>query len=294
MQISNAMIDKLKCDIPSMELMDYIGVVESLYLSDPTLIDVPYHITDREPTEEELEEIRNCPFGFTMCMGIFKDRYNNGAITNRFTYKDYIKHREIQDLIKHLELDVDKFWLLILFIFDYCTSRFYQGITMKLTPLEQLTHLLELISLSGDETTFNIKSGKLKLEIDNADTINFMAEAIAKHLNESDIQTLRKLNDKEKEDESTIIKESPFIAYFANMFLRFFSTQPYIRAKRKAGANHSKKEMELVSLLVYFTRLSKNESWYCPEEKYLKAYLKQYKGYKYSNNISNVYPEFYY
>ena len=41
MQISNAMIDKLKCDIPSMELMDYIGVVESLYLSDPTLIDVP-------------------------------------------------------------------------------------------------------------------------------------------------------------------------------------------------------------------------------------------------------------
>ena len=73
------MIDKLKCDIPSMELMDYIGVVESLYLSDPTLIDVPYHITDREPTEEELEEIRNCPFGFTMCMGIFKDRYNNGG-----------------------------------------------------------------------------------------------------------------------------------------------------------------------------------------------------------------------
>ena len=165
---------------------------------------------------------------------------------------------------------------------------------MKLTPLEQLTHLLELISLSGDETTFNIKSGKLKLEIDNADTINFMAEAIAKHLNESNIQTLRELNGKEKEDESVIIKESPFIAYFANMFLRFFSTQSYIRDKRKAGANHSKKEMELVSLLVYFTKLSKNESWYCPEEKYLKAYLKQYKGYKYPNNISNVYPEFYY
>ena len=90
------MIDKLKCDVPSMELMEYIGVVESLYLADPTLIDEPYYITDREPTEEELEEIRNCPFGFSMCMGIFKDRYNNGAITNRFTYKEYIKHKEIQ------------------------------------------------------------------------------------------------------------------------------------------------------------------------------------------------------
>ena len=108
------------------------------------------------------------------------------------------------------------------------------------------------------------------------------------------MKAARKLNEKEKEDESIIINYSPFIAYFANMFLRFFSTQSYIRDKRKAGANHSKKEMELVSLLVYFTKLSKNESWYCPEEKYLKAYLKQYKGYKYPNNISNVYPEFYY
>lgn len=288
------MIDKLKCDIPSMELMDYIGVVESLYLSDPTLIDKPYHITDREPTEEALEEIRNCPFGFSTCMSIFKDRHNNGTITNRFTYKDYIKHQEIQELIKHLELDADKFWLLILFVFDYCTTQFYQGITMKLTPLEEMSKLLELISLSGNEMTLNFKSGKLKLEIENPDTINFMSEAIAKHLNESDIKTLRKLNEKDKEDESVIIKESPFIAYFANMFLRFFSTQSYIRDKRKAGANHSKKEMELVSILVYFTRLSKNESWFCPEEKYLKAYLKQYKGYKYPNNISNVYPEFYY
>ncbi len=75
-----------------------------------------------------------------MCMGIFKERYNNDTITNRFTYNDYIKNREIQELVNYLELDVYKFWLLTLFIFDYCTSRFYQGITMKLTPLEHKTY----------------------------------------------------------------------------------------------------------------------------------------------------------
>ena len=287
------MIDKLKCDVQSMELMEYIGVIESLYLSDPTLIDVPYHITDREPTEDELEEIRNCPFGFSTCMSIFKDRYNNGAITNCFTYKDYIKHQGIQELVKHLELDIDNFWLLILFVYDYCTSRFFSGITMKLTPLEELEKIVNMAA-SSDEMIINFKSGKNKLEIDNPDTIHFIAAAIAKYAKELDLKAARKLNEKEKEDESIIINYSPFIAYFANMFLRFFSTQSYIRDKRKAGAKHSKKEMELVSLLVYFTRLSKNESWYCPEEKYLKAYLKQYKGYKYPNNISNVYPEFYY
>ena len=288
------MIEKLKYDIDTIRLMDYIQKIEAIYVPDPTPIDTAFKKKRTEYTPEELEEIQNRPFGFSIYMAIFRIRYNSGTIPCKFTYNDYIKNKEIQDLIKHLKLDVDKFWLLILFIFDYCTSRFYQGITMKLTPLEQLTHLLEVISLSGEETTFNIKSGKLKLEIDNANTINFIAEAIAKHLNESDNKTLRSLNGKEQEDESTIIKESPFIAYFANMFLRFFSAQPYIRAKRKAGANYSKKEMELVSLLVYFTRLSKNENWFCPEEKYLNAYLKQYKGYQYPNNISNVYPEFYY
>jgi hypothetical protein len=78
------------------------------------------------------------------------------------------------------------------------------------------------------------------------------------------------------------------------MFLLFFCVQPQIVAKRKAGAKHSKKEMELVSLLVYFTKLSDNENWFCPEEKYLKAYLKQYKDkwHKFPNNISSIYPDF--
>ena len=288
------MIEKLKYDIDTIRLMDYIQKIEAIYVPDPTPIDTAFKKKKNEFTPEELEEIQNRPFGFSIYMAIFRIRYNSGTIPCKFTYKDYIKNKEIQELVKHLELDVDKFWLLILFIFDYCNSQFYQGVALKLTPLEEMEKLLELISLSGDEMTLNFKSGKLKLAIENPDTINFMAEAIAKHLKESDAKTLRELNGKEQEDESVIIKESPFIAYFANMFLRFFSTQSYIKDKRKAGANHSKKEMELVSLLVYFTKLSKNESWYCPEEKYLKAYLKQYKGYKYPNNISNVYPEFYY
>ena len=50
--------------------------------------------------------------------------------------------------------------------------------------------------------------------------------------------------------------------------------------------------MELVSFLIYFTRISTNDKWLDIENEYLKAYLKQYKDYNYPNNTNNVYPEF--
>lgn len=89
-----------------------------------------------------------------------------------------------------------------------------------------------------------------------------------------------------------MIKDSPFIAYFANILLSFFDTQEHIINMRKKGAKHSLKEMDLVSKLVHFSNLSKAESWEYSENETLKAFLKQYKDFNYPNNISSIYPEF--
>lgn len=285
------MVNELRLDIPSMNLMEYISVIESIYITEPTPID---NINTKGIlTENETERIKNIPFGFTLCMQIFAERYNNNSFIKQFTYEEYIKHKDIQQLIQYFELDVDKFWLLTLFIFDYCSSLLYQGKTLKLTGLEQLQQLINIIDMAEGEMTINLKADKLKAKIDSPDAIRFMAAAIIEYAKNSDVNTLRELNKKTIEEKATITNASPFIAYFGKMFLYFLSSQPQVRAKRKKGANHSLKEMELVSLLVYFTKLSREAGWYCPEEKYLKSFLKQYKNYKYPNNISNIYPEFY-
>lgn len=288
------MINKLELDIPSMNLMEYIGVIESLYIPEPTIIESPYCIDVKNIlTAEDFERIKNVPFGITMCMEIFADRYNNDSFIKQFTYEEYINHKEIQQLIEHLELDVDKFWLLILFVFDYSTSLLYQGQTIKLTALEQLQLLVKTIGVADENMTISFKSDKLKVEIDSSDAIKFIADAITEHAKTKDINEFRDLNKKIAAEESKVVCDSSFYAYFGKMFLRFFSSQPQIRAKRRKGANHSLKEMELVSLLIYFTKISREEGWYCPKEKYLKSFLKQYKNYKYPNNISRVYPDFY-
>lgn len=190
-------------------------------------------------------------------------------------------------------MDADKFWLLVLFTFDYCENLFFNGVTMKLTPVEQLTELCDAINKSGEAPmTLTFKAGKQKAIVDSALAIKAIADMIANYQKEVDEDYYKNLHKREQADESIMLKESPFIAFFARILLRFFNTQPQIRAKRKKGANHSIKEADLICQLIYFLRISPNKNWQATENEMLKAYLKQYKGYEYPNNVSSVYPEF--
>ena len=286
-------MDKLEWDNNALSLMEYIGIIESIYIPDLDDYDYRINVTSCEASAEAIEEARNIPFGATDCMVIFKSRFNQGLLSKQNLYNQYLTEREIQELISYLELDADKFWLLILFVCDYCESMFYQGTTMKSTPLEQLEQLQSAINHIDDTAILTFKAGKQKVVLEDIRAIKAISEAINKYISEADIDMFKYLSRRQEEETPTMLKESPFIAYFAKMLLTFFNTQQQIRAKRKAGANHSIKEMELVSRLVYFIRLSKNEkTWTDIENETLKAFLKQYKDYRYPHYISNIYPEF--
>lgn len=286
-------MDKLEWDNNALSLMEYIGIIESIYIPDLDDYDYRINVTSCEASAEAIEEARNIPFGATDCMVIFKSRFNQGLLSKQNLYNQYLTEREIQELISYLELDADKFWLLILFVCDYCESMFYQGTTMKSTPLEQLEQLQSAINHIDDTAILTFKAGKQKVVLEDIRAIKAISEAINNYISEADIDMFKYLSRRQEEETPSMLKESPFIAYFAKMLLTFFNTQQQIRAKRRAGANHSIKEMELVSRLVYFIRLSKNEkTWTDIENETLKAFLKQYKDYRYPHNISNIYPEF--
>lgn len=286
-------MDKLKWNDNALSLMEYIGIIESIYIPDLDDYDYRINVTRCETSAEAIEEARNIPFGATDCMVIFKSRFNQELLSKQNLYPQYISEREIQELISYLELNTDKFWLLILFVCDYCESMFYQGTTMKLTPLEQLEQLQSAINHTDDAAILTFKAGKQKVVLEDIRAIKAISEAINKYLSGADIDMFKYLSRRQEEEVPTMLKDSPFIAYFAKMLLTFFNTQQQIRAKRRAGANHSIKEMELVSRLIYFIRLSmKEDTWTDIENETLKAFLKQYKDYRYPHNISNIYPEF--
>lgn len=289
------MTDKLEWNEGAMELMEYIGLAEAMLLPDLDDYEYSFDVSIVKATKEEAEKANaSCvPLTATLCMKIFKDRYNSNKITPKSTYKEYVNNHIIQNIINDLELDADKFWLLVLFTFDYCENLFFNGVTMKLTPVEQLTELCDAINKSGEvPMTLTFKAGKQKAIVDSALAIKAIADMIANYQKEVDEDYYKNLHKREQADESIMLKESPFIAFFARILLRFFNTQPQIRAKRKKGANHSIKEADLICQLIYFLRISPNKNWQATENEMLKAYLKQYKGYEYPNNVSSVYPEF--
>ena len=122
------------------KLFDYINDVEFLYV--PNMDDYEYRINVEidKKTTESAEKIETPVFGYSEIVAIFKSRYNEGKLLKQNQYKEYTQ--TVGHLLKELELDTDKFWCLYLFALDYCCSLFYQGVTMKATPFEQLQKLV--------------------------------------------------------------------------------------------------------------------------------------------------------
>ena len=228
-------------------LFDYINEIEYLYV--PDMDDYEYRINieiDSQKTEAT-EKIEAPVFGYSEIVAIFKNRYNEGKLFKQNYYPKYIQ--AVGHLLDELELDADKFWCLFLFAFDYCRSLYNEGLTMKATPLEQLKALVDIIA-NADDMLLNIKVGKQKTTVESPVALRFLADAINKQLENADQVTIKSLYLREQDKETKQEKDSPIIVYFAKILLDFFNTQDHIRNKRKKGAKHSLKEMDLVSQLV--------------------------------------------
>ena len=270
-------------------LFDYISEIEYLYV--PEIDDYQYLININKGTRSEApaDKIGTPAFGYSEIVAIFKSRYNEGKLPKQNQYKEY--RLWMGSRLRELNLDPDKFWCLFLFAIDYCRSLLTRGITMKATPMEQLQALLAMIDNAQDNPmSLQLKIQKKKTTIESPIAIHFMADAIKKQLEHAD--TIVELHAREAKDEMENTAESPLIVYFAKILLDFFNTQEHIKSKRKKGANHSLKEMEIVSRLVYFAELSYNKSWMDIENETLKGFLNRYKDYEYPNNVSSIYPEF--
>lgn len=89
--------------------------------------------------------------------------------------------------------------MLVLFVYDYCDTTFYNGTTMNMSPIEQLTELCEVITKSEDmPMTLTLKTGKQKIVVDNPITIKALTEIISNYKSEIDEDYFTSLHKREK------------------------------------------------------------------------------------------------
>jgi len=250
----------------------------------------------------------------TTALPIFIRRFNQNKLYGNFTYEDYIANENIQKTLKGLGIDIDKFWFLLLFIFDYTCGTCLNGIKATGVGIEQLTKFAKAIADNHKEInqfgvsfkkpiTISVKvEGKHQIVIDNANAIGFLATVIANNLKEIEehpwMQSQQvRMNTPAEE------KESIHIYLFYKMFNDFFNLPPYdkqFNVRQKKGSITSLSKTLLISRLIHFTKLKSKKSKSSPndttskrdkfasDEFTLKGYIKQYKDKK-IDTINSIY-----
>ena len=206
------------------ELLEYMEEVAVLY--------VPDYDIDHETGEQYI-------YG-TTALPLFIRRYNQNKLYSNFTYEDYIANEDIQNTLKGLGVNINKFWFLLLFIFDYTCGTCLDGMKATGIGVEQLTKFAKAIADNHKEInqfgvsfkkpiTISVKvEGKHQIVIDNANAIGYLA------------------------------------------------TNKQFNVRQKKGSTISLSKTLLISRLIYFTKLSTNKN-FSEDEFTLKGYIKQYK-----------------
>ena len=237
----------------------------------------------------------------TTALPLFIRRYNQNELYGNFTYEDYIANEDIQNTLKGLGVDIDKFWFLLLFIFDYTCGTCLDGMKATGIGIEQLTKFAKAIADNHKEInqfgvsfkkpiTISVKvEGKHQIVIDNTNAIGYLATTIINNLKEIEehpwMQSQQVSITTNAEE-----KESVQIWLFYKMFNDFFNLSPYnklFNVRQKKGSTISLSKTLLISRLIYFTKLSTNKN-FSEDEFTLKGYIKQYKD-KRIDTVNSIY-----
>ena len=247
----------------------------------------------------------------THAISTFKKRYNERLIKMPLTYNDYKNDIEIKKAISALQLDVDKFWFAILFIWDYVDGECWQTFERGDYPANEVNKLLQAIAqyeenpnanpltehiTFKEELSLSLQvNGKSIHTIETANAIKFILKCCQEHLDDLRLKNefdVAHLNDNiemvsyyptKKQTTASVTKR---ICLFAQRFQLFFDTLSPAFSNYRKGERSAYNVTFLISQLVYLTGISDNEDFQT-DKRTLKGYLSKNKNMNWNvhNNI---------
>ncbi|MBD9168943.1 MAG: hypothetical protein EGP71_00660 [Bacteroides thetaiotaomicron] len=244
-------------------------------------------------------------------ISVFKRRYNERLIKIPLTYKDYKTNKEIQTAISALQLDVDKFWFAILFIWDYVDGECWQAFERVDSPANEINRLLQTIAqyevspnanpltdhiVFKEELSLSLQvNGKSIHTIETANAIKFILSCCQEHLD--DLRPKNEFDTEHLNDNIEMVSYYPTkkqttasttkrICLFAQKFQLFFDTLSPSFSNYRKGERSAYNVTFLISQLVYLTGISDNEDFQT-DKRTLKGYLSKNKNMNWDvhNNI---------
>lgn len=225
-------------------------------------------------------------------------RYNTSATKSGLKKLDKLKARlneflsreEFGETLTFFELDIEKFWHLLLFVYDFSYNQCTDGIkhisslTTLQTIIDKITENTELHPLQSptfkEETKITFYIGKKKYTIEDCPTILRICSRLKEDVDTSDDWNWQNIKSymKSETSESTSVLAYAFYLHF----ITFFNSYQSIISKRKIKDSPSKREKQLIGDLIFFTGIIQNES-ISTDPDYLKTLIKRYKDYQLPN-----------
>lgn len=225
-------------------------------------------------------------------------RYNTSATKSGLKKLDKLKARlneflsreEFGETLTFFEMDIEKFWHLLLFVYDFSYNQCTDGIkhisslTTLQTIIDKITENTELHPLQSptfkEETKITFCIGKKKYTIEDCPTILRICSRLKEDVDISDDWNWQNIKSymKSETSESTSVLAYAFYLHF----ITFFNSYQSIISKRKIKDSPSKREKQLIGDLIFFTGIIQNES-ISTDPDYLKTLIKRYKDYQLPN-----------
>ncbi len=203
---------------------------------------------------------------------------------------EFLSREEFGETLTSFELEIEKFWHLLLFVYDFSYNQCTDGIkhisslTTLQTIIDKITENTELHPLQSptfkEETKITFCIGKKKYTIEDCPTILRICSRLKEDVDTSDDWNWQNIKSymKSETSESTSVLAYAFYLHF----ITFFNSYQSIISKRKIKDSPSKREKQLIGDLIFFTGIIQNES-ISTDPDYLKTLIKRYKDYRLPN-----------
>lgn len=224
----------------------------------------------------------------------FLNRLNKKLVKTPFTYEAFMNNNDIIATLEGYGLDSERFWYVLLFIYDITMDFGFNAADVRKTDYEILLELDNYLQNHPQAVMYLSDDGNLRkrerYETNSPLILNSLRRFVQQELGkytESPEQKIHTIDIRyENHTESLASAQQQVLMYRLFKELFYALKLPELRARRGDVVSYSK--MLLVSRIIYFCRLTSNES-FTLENSSLKGVLKQYGDTDFNSREPRVY-----
>ena len=254
---------------------------------------------DFDPMRRELREYVDIACGCDeQTYGIrtpqFEYRYCTGKIKMPFAKSDYLANDDITATVKGLGLDVEKFWFALLYIYDITTDFGINAADASKTDYDILIeiddylqkHPQAVLYLSDDKELRKSERYETNSPLILLNLRRFVKRELEKYEEAPQLKVWTEDILQINYTESLCSAQQQVLMYELFKVLFDLLALPDLRARKGEAVSYSK--MLLISRIIYFCRLTSNES-FTVESSPLKGVLKQYGDFVFNQRHPKTY-----